>query len=336
MIGISEIDKVSNVMNRVQHPTLKQEAIQTTQSIELQGILEAATSQNTRFAYQYDVNHYIRWGGQLPATPEQISAYLQAFAKALKPQTLKRHLIALHHWHVLKEVENPIKSPLVQKTMKGISRLYGTPAEKAAALSIKDLDNIAAYLERKIESDSSIFATRDLALILLGFYGACRRSELASLTWDNIAFVEEGIVLHFPKSKTDQFGEGLVCSIPVGNLKHCPLQALLAWRKASGFQAGPVFRRLSKSSKVLPSAITGNYINQILKAHAVAANIPNAPQISAHSLRRGFATQAFRNGASLQSIKQHGRWRSLKSVLGYLDEGRLFVDSPVNALFGQE
>ena len=105
------------------------------------------------------------------------------------------------------------------------------------------------------------------------------------------------------------------------------------WQRASGYHQGPVFREIFKNDRVGEKGIQGQQVNRMIQKRAQQVNLPNAGKISAHSLRRGFATEAFRKGASLNHIKRHGRWKSLKTVLEYLEDARLFIDSPVSVFF---
>jgi len=181
------------------------------------------------------------------------------------------------------------------------------------------------------ESKRSI---RDRALLLTGFYGACRRSELAHFKWEDLQFTNEGLILKFRDAKGDRHQVGERCSIPSGKeVNYCPIQALLDWQMASHHHHGPVFREIFKNDRVGEHAIQGQQVNRIIQKLAQQLNLLNAGKISAHSLRRGFATEAFRKGASLNHIKKHGRWKSLKTVLEYLEDARLFVDSPVSVFF---
>ena len=142
--------------------------------------LAAATSENTRQAYQSDINHFLNSGRTLPTTPIYIESYLKECAQTLNPRTIKRRIIALRQYHVLMGLDDPTKAANVVKTMQGIARLHGAPRKQAAAIRLKDLDKMAQHLEQ----DPSIINIRNRALILLGYFGAFRRSEIASLSWD--------------------------------------------------------------------------------------------------------------------------------------------------------
>ena len=294
--------------------------------------IQAATSPNTRRAYQADIEHFtgcLAPERALPATPVMVETYLKQCAAQHNPRTLVRRLTALRQWHRLKGHEDPTQSPLVIKTMRGITRLHGRPKRQACALRLKELDQLTAYLQSK----DTLLNIRNRALILVGFFGAFRRSELVSLSWEQIALVSDGMVVTLPRSKTDQTGEGASCVIPFGNDNRCPVRALIDWRQRSEQWSGPIFRKLSKTGTILETPITAHHLNRLIQAIAHQAKLPNAEQYSAHSLRRGFATEAARLGASMPAIQRHGRWKSTRTVVEYIEAGRQFADSAVNVLF---
>ena len=293
--------------------------------------LVAATSDNTRKAYQSDINHFLKSGRALPTTPIYIESYLKECAKTLNPRTIKRRIIALRQYHVLLGLGDPTKASHVVKTMQGIARLHGAPRKQAAAIRLKDLDKMVQYLE----AHPSAIHIRNRALILLGYFGAFRRSEIVSLSWDQVSFVADGIVIKLMRSKTDQTGQGADCIIPFGDNHRCPVRALIDWRKTSSQLEGPIFRQISKTGTIFKDSICSRQVNRIVKQVARDAKILNADQVSAHSLRRGFATEAARLGASMPAIQKHGRWKSTKTVFEYIEAGRQFKDSAVNVMFGE-
>lgn len=282
--------------------------------------LQAATSRNTRRAYQSDITHFMAWGALLPTSPDVLLCYLQEQAATLNPRTLKRRLVAIKHWHTLQGFTDPTSHPLVRKALSGIIHIHGRPSEKAAPLSVEQLMLLVHYLKSRGE----LADWRNNALLQVGFFGAFRRSELVAIRWENVAFVPKGVQILIPRSKTDQEGEGHVCAIPYGNSILCPVTALHRWREESGVTLGPVFRSLLKGNKVTTSALSSNTVNKIIKNLAIACQLPQAEQYSGHSLRRGFATAASQNGASFGAIMRQGRWRHEGTVHGYIEEGQCF------------
>lgn len=282
--------------------------------------IQAATSNNTRRAYQSDLRHFITWGGRLPSNVDILLRYLQEHAPTLNPRTLKRRLVAIKHWHTYQGFLDPTTHPLVKKTLSGILHVHGKPAEKAPAFSIEQLLLITDYLT----SGNELAKSRNNALLQVGFFGAFRRSELVAMRWENITFVPQGIEILIPRSKTDQEGVGSICAIPYGNSILCPVTALHSWHEKSGVLSGPVFCQILKGNKITTNAISSNSINKIIKTLAISCQLPNAKNYSGHSLRRGFATTASQKGASFSAIMRQGRWRHEGTVHGYIEEASRF------------
>jgi site-specific recombinase XerD len=202
----------------------------------------AATSDNTRRAYQSDIRHFENWGGQLPATTESILRYLHAFAETLNPRTLSRHITALKQWHRYQNFPDPTQMPIVSKTLIGISRVHGKPKNKAAPLLPEHLIKIIEYLGIQ----NTLASIRDNALLQVGFLGAFRRSELVAICVDHINWQADGIEILIPKSKTDQQNTGQYCAIPIGNEKLCAVRALKSGSTKQKINDGFIFRRIYK------------------------------------------------------------------------------------------
>lgn len=284
--------------------------------------LSAATSESTRRTYRSAVRHFFAWGGVLPCDSDMVLRYLLAYSDSLNPCTLALRLTALAQWHTFQGFPDPTGDPNVRKTLKGIMRTHGKPKKKAKALPIEDLELIVASLE----PDTSLIATRNNALIQTGFFGALRRSELAALTVEELAWEPNGLVMTLTRSKTDQEGEGVTKAIPYGGQDGicCPGRALKRWLKAANITSGPVFRRVTRWGAVGTDPLSDGSINDILEACAKGAGLPYAPELSGHSLRRGLATSAHRSGAHFQDIKRQGGWRHDGTVQGYIEEAGRF------------
>lgn len=291
----------------------------------------AATSANTRQAYRSDVRHFIEWGGLLPTTPDVIIRYLEEYADSLNPNTLKRRLTAIKNWHTYQNFQDPTGHPLIRKTLSGISRVHGRAAEKAKALSLEQLTLLSQHLIRK----DRLIDWRDNALLQVGFFGAFRRSELVSIEWEHVNFVPKGVEIFLARSKTDPEGEGHVCAIPYGNATMCPVMALKRWQEKSQHSSGPVFIGITKGGQLRSRALSPESVSLILKNVAAECQLPNAEAFSAHSLRRGFATSASQKGANLVAVMRHGRWRSERTVMGYIEEGQRFEENVAGLLLGE-
>lgn len=283
----------------------------------------AATSDNTRRAYQADIRHFEAWGGPLPATTDAILRYLHAFADTLNPRTLSRHVTALKQWHRYQQFPDPTDFPIVSKTLTGIARIHGKPKEKAPPLLPEHLINITSYLA----AQPTLASYRDSALLQVGFLGAFRRSELVAIRWEHLDWQSQGIEILIPSSKTDPLHAGHYCAIPIGNQQLCAVRALKAWIEVAAIQEGFVFRRLHRGNTLSHRNIVPDSVNEILKKHTHAAGIENALDFSSHSLRRGLATIASREGVSLPAIMRQGRWKQVGTVMEYIEAAQRFGEN---------
>jgi len=294
--------------------------------------IHAATSDNTRKAYQADIRHFIAWGGLLPTSSDVVMQYLEQHAKRLNPRTLVRRLTALKQWHLYQGFIDPTAHPALRKTLAGIKNVHGKPKKKALPITLETLSTMANALN----ASGRMIDWRNCALLQIGFFGAFRRHELVSITWEDILFVPEGIEILIPRSKTDQAGEGQVCAIPYGNETLCSVTALTTWRERSMCKSGYVFRQVTKGQQVQNEGIKPNQVNIILKSIAKKCGLPDAELYSSHSMRRGLASEASKNGAPFGAIMRQGRWRHEGTVLGYIDEGKRFDQNVVDIMLSNQ
>ena len=168
---------------------------------------------------------------------------------------------------------------------------------------------------------------------MLGFFGALRRSEIVSLNWEQVEFINGGLKLTILNSKTDANREGQSCLIPAGKDNRCPIDALYEWRRIAKAWEGPVFLGISKTGRLFKKAITPLHVNTIVRQIAKEVGLMDAELYSAHSLRRGFATELARLGGSMTSIQKQGRWRTISTVAEYVEAARSLKDSDLNKLF---
>ncbi|MFZ2316111.1 MAG: site-specific integrase [Gammaproteobacteria bacterium] len=281
-----------------------------------------ATSDNTRRAYRHDIRHFETWGGRLPAQTAQIAQYLEAHAATFNPHTLARRLIALRHWHAYQGFADPTAHAVIQKTMKGIQRVHGKPTQKAHALTPSELVTLHQYLAQQ----GTLIATRDDALIQIGFFGALRGSELVGMRVEDITWHDAGIEILLPSSKTDPTHAGQRCVIKPGKETLCPIRALTDWLAKSGIEQGPIFTRIRKNDKIGMNSLNPLSVTAILKARAKQAGLPQVAQLSSHSLRRGFATSAALAGERLQTIMRDCRWKSPHIAMGYIEQADQMTD----------
>jgi integrase len=276
----------------------------------------AATADNTRRAYQIDLRMFLAWGGSLPASPESVDAYLVAHALVLSPVTLSRRLVAIGRAHTTLGHPNPCRADVVKTTLKGIWRVHGRPQRQVQPAIREDVFSMLAHM-------TGTRGIRDRALILIGFAGALRRSELVALCHDDIAFVKEGLTILIRRSKTDQIGEGRKIAIPFARSHACPVKALTHWLDHSRIQSGPLFRIVKKAGAIGTSALHAQSVAAIVKEYARKAGL-NAEDYSGHSLRAGLITSAAKAGASSWKIREQTGHKSDAMLHRYIRDAEIF------------
>ena len=173
---------------------------------------------------------------------------------------------------------------------------------------------------------------RNRTLILIGFGGGFRRTELISINHEDLDFVEEGVKITLQRSKTDQFGEGLVKGLPYfANEKYCPVTSLKNWISFSKIKEGPIFRRFSKGSILTNNRLTDQSVVLIIKNYLNLAGIENQ-NFSGHSLRSGFATVAAESGADERSIMAMTGHKTTQMVRRYIREANIFKNNALNKI----
>lgn len=296
-----------------------------------QSYASAASAPNTRRAYRADWGDFTAWCAQagrepLPAAPVTVADYLAARAAGagarppLAVATLERRLVAIARAHQLAGAPSPVDE-WVRTVLKGIRRQHRAAQRRVAPVGVEVLVQAVAALPE------TLLGTRDRALLLLGFAGALRRSELVGLDLADVQFVPQGLVLTIHHSKTDQAGEGALKGIPLG--KHaatCPVRALQAWIKAAGLSDGPLFRPVDRHGQVRPKRLNGSDVAVIVKRSVAAAGF-DPDQYSGHSLRAGLATAAAALGAPTYTIRRQTGHKSDRMLEVYIREGSLFQNN---------
>jgi integrase len=221
---------------------------------------------------------------------------------------------------------NPVDSEEVALTLRGIRRTHGRPQRQARPLEWTDV-------LRMLPAPGSVKPARDRALILVGFAGGFRRSELVALDTDDLEFVDEGLVITLRRSKTDQAGEGRRIAIPYGPDSACPVRALRGWIENAGITSGPVFRSVPRSGKVEPRRLSPQAVALILKRYVKRIGL-DPELVSGHSLRAGFVTSAAKSGASAWKIRQQTGHKSDAMVARYIRDADLFTDNAAGRVLG--
>jgi site-specific recombinase XerD len=294
--------------------------------------IRASKAAKTVRGYRSDWRAFCGWCDghglcPLPALPETVAAFIAESASRLKVGSIQRRLNAIAEAHKAVGLDTPTHSPLVANTMKGIRRTKGTaPAQKAAALT----DDIRAMVDG---TDAGLIGVRDRALVLLGFAGAFRRSELVALCAADCEFSGDGLTVTLRRSKTDQTGAGRRVGIPYGsNPETCPVRTLQAWiEQAAVASSGPLFRSINRHGRVQPGGLSGGDVARVVKKLAERAGL-DAAKYAGHSLRAGHATSAAIAGASERSIMNQTGHRSVLMVRRYIRDGSLFRENSAGKL----
>lgn len=285
----------------------------------------AALSANTMRAYKGDWAEFQAWCTErdrvsLPASPATVANFASALASSgKKVPTIARKLAAVRFFHRGAGLENPTDNAGVAAILKGIRRTVGTaPRQKAPAT----VDVIHALLAR-IDA-TTLQGKRDRALMLLGFAGAFRRSELVAITVEDLTFSDEGVDVFLPKSKTDQEAKGQSVAILNGKALR-PADRLKEWLTAAGIISGPIFRRINRGDNLTDEALSAQSVALIVKRYADVAGL-DVDRLSGHSLRAGFVTSAAENRASISRIMEVTRHRDPRTVEIYVRRADRFKD----------
>ncbi len=318
-------------MHHATHIALAGDAVVSTETADrTRAYIAAATATSTRRAYRSDWADFVRWCDtyglmSLPATPETVALYLGALAAVARVSTVGRRTTAIGKAHRAGGFPDPVRSEAVHLTMRGIRRTHGiAPAQKSPAL-VPDLRRMLTVLP---ETPRGV---RDRALLLLGFAGAFRRSELVALDVADLAFGGDGLTVTVRRSKGDQEGAGTRKGIPFGRYAEtCPVMAVRGWMDMSCVMEGPIFRPINRHGQIGAARLGDRGVALVVKRAAAAAGLDPA-QYAGHSLRAGLATAAAAGGAQERDIMRQTGHRSVQMVRRYIRDGELFRDNAAAA-----
>lgn len=276
----------------------------------------AAQSNATTRSYDADIRHFKRHGGSIPAMPTMVAEYLANFAGILAVSTLQHRLIAIHRAHTDAGFISPVQDNLVKRTMQGIRRTMGTRQRQVKALLKDDLLEMMVHVERQ----RPMKAARDKALLLVGFSGAFRRSELVALRYEDMTFFEGGVELLIRRSKTDQEGAGRTVFIPHARGSRCPVKALINWLSMAGIVSGPLFRAINRHDQVVgDKALTPQSVALIVKSSVrMMGGDEAAKTVAGHSLRAGYCTEAAIVGLQPYQIREQTGHKSDVTLARYI------------------
>jgi integrase len=247
------------------------------------------------------------------------------FEESCSVAALNRRLAALAKVHRTRGFSNPTSVEVVKATLRGLKRIKGTAQHQATPLIKEDLFVVLEAMGSRLKD------VRDRALLLLGFAGGFRRSELIGLNWDDLIPVRRGLEVILRRSKTDQKGAGRKIGIPHARGRWCPVVALEQWRVASGITDGAMFRPIDRHHRVSAKRLSGEAVCLVVRERVQAAGI-DLKDYSGHSLRAGLATSAAQAGVSSWKIRQQTGHASDAMLSRYIRDGGLFINNAAGAL----
>lgn len=280
-----------------------------------------ARSKRTKDAYLYQWSTFTRWCDAkrltyMPTHGDTLALYLTDRAGAVSVATLSQALSAISEAHRMAGHTSPRGTPVVQEVWKGIRRTLGTAPHRVAPAVVTEIRAMVAALPRGLGS------VRTRALLVVGFAGAFRRSELVALQFADCAFTADGLVVTIRRSKTDQEGAGVTVGLPYGSDRStCPVRTLQSWIQEGGITDGPLYRSVDRHGTV-GASLTGRSVATIVKRAALGAGL-DPSKYAGHSLRSGLATSAAKAGKSDRAIMKQGRWTSRTMVDRYVREATI-------------
>ena len=293
-------------------------------SLELETLknLKSSKALNTLRAYKADYKDFVLFCTKhgfksMPSEPKIVSLYLTHLSQTSKFSTLKRRLASISVIHKLSGHYIDTKHPMITENLMGIKRIKGSYQKAKKPILVNELKLIVNVIDKDKNEKRKV---KNKALILVGFAGGFRRSELVDILFEDIDFVPEGVKIFIKRSKTDQSGEGMTKGIPYfSNSEYCPVISLRNWLEKSKIKSGKVFDMSDKSV-----ALT------IKKYTAIAGLDSN--KYSGHSLRSGFATSAAELGAEERSIMAMTGHKTTQMVRRYIHEANLFKNNALNKI----
>lgn len=279
-------------------------------SKQVQAYLNASRSANTVKGYVSDVRSFLRWGGKIPSKPEKVAEFLAAEAETKAFATVRRKSSAIGLAH--RELGYPCPSyfEVVKGTLKGIKRAKPYKVRQKRPL-------VAEQVIAATKGLSGVAGARDRAILMIGFAGAFRQSEMVGLNVEDFGMRGGNLVVTLRSSKTDQMAEGREIVIPPGRGSRCPIRALVNWLEVSGIGAGPVFRRVDRNGRVLGGRTSASIVARVVKEGASYLGL-NPDGYGGHSLRAGYVTTAAERGMPNWAIKRQTGHKSELMIDEYI------------------
>jgi integrase len=259
-------------------------------------------------------------------SPDTVALYMASRAEAVTPGTVEHELAAIQSLHTRWRLPSLRKNKFVRMVFVGIRRERGIKAHPKTAIRAADLKRLLTALP------SSNRGVRDRALLLLGWTGAFRRSEIAAIEVEDLCWVPEGLKVQLRRSKTDQVAKGRLVGIPAGNAPElCPLEAVRRWLEVAAITTGPLFRSVDRHDRIRKTRLSGAAVASIIKQAVRQAGL-DPTNYSGHSLRSGLVTEAAAHGVRERDIMRHTAHRSTRQVRRYIREEGLFFGNPATGL----
>lgn len=266
---------------------------------------EAARAPNTARAYQSDLADFARWGGLVPATADEVSRYLAERAQILTPSTLRRRMAALAMAHRELGAPDPASADLVRRVMRGIARIHGRRARQVQPLTPSLLTEVVEGIGAAQRD------VRDRALILVGYFGALRRSELVALDWEACRGSLSGqVVLLVRRSKTDQEAKGREVILEPTRDAICPVAALQRLCDLQQHPVGPIFRNGQ-------DRLSDQTVARVVKRRLARVGVDCA-EFSGHSMRAGYITNRALQGMNGGLIARQSGHQSQQQLATYV------------------
>jgi integrase len=301
----------------------------------------ASLSNATKRAYQTDWETFFNFCSgheldPLPATPDTVALFLTESAESGRSiATIQRRITSINAIHEHTNNVSPVKDFRVVRVMRGIKRMLGTPQKRSKPISWSELQKMVS------QCDQLMIGVRDAAILTLGWTTALRRSELVALNIGDLDFTEHGLIVTVRRSKTDQDGEGAHLGIPFAKNGLCPVKTVKRWLNRISEKPlppeNPVFPTIGRANRnkwhcETRSRLADRMISKIVKQYAKYAGMASE-QYSAHSLRRGLATQAGALGVPERIISRHTRHRSIAVLRGYIEDGTIWEENPLPSIY---
>jgi integrase len=291
----------------------------------------ASRAENTTRVYRTGWAQFTAWCDAhgvtpLPASAETVAFYMTDLARTAKPATIDARLAAISSAHRAAGYDSPTKQEAVRLVRRGVRRTLGTAQRRVRPVTVPELRTMLEGL------GIDPAGCRDRALLLLGFAGALRRSELVGLEVADVTEGADGLTVHLRRSKTDQEGAGRTVGIPFGsNPATCPVRAWRAWLVVSGITEGPAFRPVDRHGHIGLTRLSGQAVALVMKRHAARVGL-DPGEVAGHSLRAGLATSAAAVGVPERVIANQTGHKGTAMLRRYIREGSLFRENAASAV----